>query len=119
MGLTGEATCSGCGQRVLMVYDVKTGKRIALEPHRTDGGWEPKADRAGMVVAQYVAPGEKRERHGHHAHSLRCAQVRSEIAARQKSIDERCTEPVMLPVLTDDGVRDLVRRRDEEALAPC
>lgn len=93
MTKTGERTCGGCGGRVLMARDAGTGRLLALEPQRTDGGWSPRADGVD-VIARYTPPpptGDRR-RDGHHSHKLRCPASRA----------------VMLPVPTPAGLRAMV-----------
>lgn len=123
MTMTGEGVCPACKEPVLLVRNHDDGRLVRLDTARTDGGWEPMMDRSGVIVARYVAPGSVRERHGHHAHDLRCAQARHAV---DRLIDESrarinarlverpqtrrassCGESVMLPVLTPSGVRAL------------
>lgn len=120
MTMTGETTCAGCGDRILMVRARDTGRLLALDAKRTDGGWEPVMGAAGLIVAGYVAKGaDKRERNGHHAHKLRCrGSFAGALAESRRRIDHATTEwmpPIMLqpdvkmlPVMTPSGVRALV-----------
>jgi len=121
--ITGESDCPNCFQRVLVVRKHDDGQLIRLETNRTDGGWEP-ATSHGVIVAKYVAPDSKHERHGHHAHDLKCARTRSLLEDSRARIAQATTEPpqtewlprvtlqdegtVRLPLLTNLGVRSLV-----------
>lgn len=98
MTMTGEGECASCGQRVLVVRKKDDGKLIRLEPQRTDGGWLPQAQ-GPIVVAQYVAPDEKRQRDGHHAHDLRCPMTTSAIARSRRRISDAVTERAPLLVM--------------------
>lgn len=88
--LTGEKRCSECGARVLVVRTIDTGKIVTLDAERTDGGWYPEAVNANVLVASYHAPGAfKRNRDGHHAHSLRCQQRQVEQSASLQQSRDR------------------------------
>lgn len=112
--MTGEGTCDVCGDRILVVREIATGKLVTLDARRTDGGWMPEADARGLVVAEYVAPGKRRTRDGHHAHTLRCQQARLEQS--RERILHATTEPPRpvtmvtewLPMLTPAGLHALV-----------
>lgn len=116
--LTGEHTCGMCGERVLVVRDYLTGRLVALDPERTDGGWEPMADSAVGIVAKFrPRDGDRRERMGHRAHTLRCRRDRVAGAPSRERIAEATTEhmpsvmgagTVTLPLLRASGVRALV-----------
>lgn len=104
--MTGEGTCSACGERVLRVREIASGRLVTLEAARTDGGWMPEAGVSGMVVAMYHAPGKLRDRDGHHAHDLRC---QNEMLRRSRArIADATTETVVLPVVNQAGLRALV-----------
>lgn len=116
MTLTGEGVCPDCMARVLVVRNHDNGQLVRLDPERTDGGWEPMSEH-GVLVARYIPPDAKRERHGHHAHALRCARTRSALADSRERIEQACTETrptascddfVRLPVLRPSGLRALL-----------
>lgn len=115
MTMTGEATCPGCGGRVLVARRWEDGTLIRLEPELTDGGWTAAADSTGLVTARYLPP--RRDRIGHHAHDLRCARTRSLLSESRARIAAATTEPVP-PSIREREAMMAASRCDDAVLLP-